>query len=134
MAKENGERMAQVNIDQAISQTIPKKPYVAPPLSLLRPAEKEVDQQEDYEAKKEAIRSVLESFGVQSEVKEIKVGPTFSLYTLRVEMPRGRSVSTLVGYENDIAMKMEEKSVRILAPSRGRTPSASRCPTSTAAS
>lgn len=120
MAKESGERMAQVNIDQAISQTIPKKPYVAPPLSLLRPAEKEVDQQEDYEAKKEAIRSVLESFGVQSEVKEIKVGPTFSLYTLRVEMPRGRSVSTLVGYENDIAMKMEEKSVRILAPIPGQ--------------
>ncbi len=76
VAKESGERMAQVNIDQAISQATPKKPYVAPPLSLLRPAEKAVDQQEDYEAKKEAIRSVLESFGVQSEVKEIKVRTT----------------------------------------------------------
>ena len=118
--KEKGERMTQVSIDQAISQATPKRPYVAPPLDLLLPAEREVDQDEDYEKKKAAICDKLRFFGVESEVTEIKVGPTFSLYTLHVEMPRGKSVNSLIAYEKDIAMAMEEKSVRILAPIPGQ--------------
>ena len=119
VAKESGERMTQVNIDQAISQATPRKPYVAPPLDLLLPPEKEVDQNEDYDKKKAAICEKLAFFGVGAEVTEIKVGPTFSLYTLRVDMPKGRSVSSLVAYENDLAMHMEEKSVRVIAPIPG---------------
>lgn len=119
VAKEKGERMTQVNIDQAISQVTPKKPYVAPPVSLLLPPEKEVEQDEDYEKKKTAICNALEFFGVGAEVTEIKVGPTFSLYTCRVDMPKGKSVNTLQNYESDLAMKMEEKSVHILAPIPG---------------
>ena len=121
MAKEGGDsRMTQVNMDQAISQVTPRKPYIAPPMKLLMPPEPEVSQDEDYEYKKQVIVETLRFFGVESEVVEIKVGPTFSLYTLHVEMPRGKSVSSLENYENDIAMKMEEESVRILAPIPGR--------------
>ena len=120
VAKESGERMTQVSIDQAISRVTPRKPYVPPSVKLLLPPEKEVDQNEDYEKKKEAICEALAFFGVGAEVTEIKVGPTFSLYTLRVEMPKGKSVSSLVSYENDIAMRMEEKSVRIIAPIPGK--------------
>ena len=39
---------------------------------------------------------------------------------MTVKMPKGRSVSTLTSYENDIAMRMEEESVRILAPIPGQ--------------
>ena len=120
VAKEKGERMTQVNIDQAISQATPKRPYSAPSIDLLLPVEKEVDQQEDYERKKAAICDKLSFFGVESRVVGIKVGPTFSLYTLQVEMPRGKSVSSLTTYEKDIAMAMEEQSVRILAPIPGQ--------------
>lgn len=121
MAKEGGgERMTQVNIDQAISQVTPRKPYIAPPMKLLIPPEPEISQNEDYEYKKQVICDTLRFFGVESEVVEIKVGPTFSLYTLHVEMPKGKSVSSLENYENDIAMKMEEESVRILAPIPGK--------------
>lgn len=121
MAKESGtERMTQVNMDQAISKVTPRKPYIAPPMKLLIPPEPEVAQNEDYEYKKQVICDTLRFFGVESEVVEIKVGPTFSLYTLHVEMPKGKSVSSLENYENDIAMKMEEESVRILAPIPGK--------------
>ena len=34
-------------------------------------------------------------------------------------MPKGKSVNTLQNYESDLAMKMEEKSVHILAPIPG---------------
>lgn len=121
MAKESGgERMTQVNMDQAISKVTPRKPYIAPPMKLLIPPEPEIAQNEDYEYKKQVICDTLRFFGVESEVVEIKVGPTFSLYTLHVEMPKGKSVSSLENYENDIAMKMEEESVRILAPIPGK--------------
>ena len=35
-------------------------------------------------------------------------------------MPRGKSVSSIVSYENDIAMRMEEESVRVIAPIPGK--------------
>ena len=114
------ERVTQVTIDQSIYQATPRKPYVAPPMSLLNPPEAEVEQGVDQEAKKQAIIDTLRSFGVESEFMGVKTGPSFSLYTLQVQMPRGRSVSTLTAYENDLAMRMEEESVRILAPIPGQ--------------
>ena len=114
------ERVAQVTIDQSIYQATPRKPYVAPPMSLLKPQEPEIDQGVDQEAKEQAIIETLEFFGIGAKVIDVKTGPTFSLYTLSVTMPKGRSVSTLTSYENDIAMRMEEESVRILAPIPGQ--------------
>ena len=114
------ERVAQVTIDQSIYQATPKRPYVAPPMSLLKPPAPEEDQNEDYEAKKEALIDTLNFFGIEAEVTKIEVGPTFSLYTLSVHMPKGRSVTTLTSYEDDIAMRMEEESVRVIAPIPGK--------------
>lgn len=116
----SGERMTQVNIDQAISQVTPRKPYIAPPMKLLIPPEPAVSQEEDYEYKKRVLCETLRFFDVQAEVADIQVGPTFSLYTLHVEMPKGRTIGSLISLENDIAMKMEEESVRILAPIPGK--------------
>ncbi len=114
------ERLTQATIEQSIYQATPKKPYVAPPFSLLLPPDPDVDQDEDYEAKKQALIETLAFFDVAAEVTNIQVGPTFSLYTLSVVMPKGRTIATLVNYENDIAMKMEQESVRILAPIPGK--------------
>lgn len=57
--KKNDARLTQVNMDQAISQASPKRPYVAPPISLLNPPAPEIDQNEDYEQKKEQIINTL---------------------------------------------------------------------------
>ena len=114
------ERITQVNIDQAISQVSPKSPYVAPPLSLLNAPEPEISQNEDYEYKKRVLVDTLAFFDIGAEVTDIMVGPTFSLYTLKIEMPRGKTIGSIVNLENDIAMKMEEESVRILAPIPGK--------------
>ena len=114
------ERVAQVTIDQSIYQATPRKPYVAPPISLLKPPQPAIDQDVDIDTKKQAIIDTLRFFGVESEFMGVKTGPTFSLYTLQVQMPRGKSVSTLTTYENDLAMRMEEESVRILAPIPGQ--------------
>ncbi len=111
--KGNKERVSQMNIEQAIAQATPKRPYVAPPASLLEPPAPQVEQNEDYDKKKEAIVSTLDFFGIKGEVVGIMVGPTFSMYKLKVEMPRGRTINYIFTLENDIAMKMEVSSVRI---------------------
>lgn len=113
------ERLSQVNIEQAIEQATPARPYTAPPISLLRPPAPEVDQNEDYDLKKEQIVKTLAFFSITAEVIDILVGPTFTMYKLRVEMPRGRTINYISSLENDIAMKMEADSVRIIAPIPG---------------
>lgn len=117
--KGEGERLTQVNMEQAISQATPKRPYVAPPLNLLNPPAPEIDQNEDYEQKKEQIINTLAFFNITGEVINILVGPTFTMYKLRVEMPRGRTIGYISSLESDIAMKMEAGSVRIIAPIPG---------------
>lgn len=114
------ERVTQVNIDQAISQATQKRPYAAPPISLLKPADPPIMEDEDLEYKKHVLVETLAFFDVYAEVTDIMRGPTFSLYTLKVEMPKGRTIGSIVNLENDIAMKMEEESVRILAPIPGK--------------
>lgn len=118
-AEEKG-RVSQVTMEQAISQVTPKRPYAAPPMNLLDPPVPEVSQNEDYETKKAALIRTLGSFGITAEVISIKVGPTFSMYTLKVEMPRGKTINFISSLENDVAMQMEEESVRIIAPIPGK--------------
>ncbi len=113
------ERLSQVNIEQAIEQVTPPRPYTAPPVSLLNPPAPEVDQCEDYELKKEQIVKTLAFFSIATEVIDILVGPTFTMYKLRVEMPRGRTINYISSLEKDIAMNMESDSVRIIAPIPG---------------
>ncbi len=117
--KTGAPNMAQVTVEEAIEKTKPRRPYCAPPVSLLEPPAPEVDQNEDYELKKDRILRTLASFNITGEVIEIKVGPTFTMYKLRVEMPRGRTINYISSLENDIAMKIEAESVRIIAPIPG---------------
>lgn len=117
--KTDKERLTQVNMEQAIAQATPKRPYVAPPVSLLVPPAPEVDQNEDYEQKKEQIIKTLNFFSISGDVIDILVGPTFTMYKLRVEMPKGRTIGYISSLESDIAMKMEAGSVRIIAPIPG---------------
>jgi len=113
-------RVSQVSIEQIEAQMRPKSPYSPPPLNLLNPPAPDVDQNEDYEEKKEKIINTLEFFKISGEVIEIKVGPTFTMYKLKVEMPRGRTINYISTLENDIAMRMQVGSVRIIAPIPGQ--------------
>ena len=64
--------------------------------------------------------TTLSSFNIQAEVTDVVCGPTFSLYILKVTMPKGKTINWISVLDHDIAMKMEEVSVRILAPIPGK--------------
>ncbi len=114
----------QMRIEQAIEEASrpapkPKRPYSYPPLDLLTPPAPAVEQNEDYEVKKEKLLDTLKLFNIGGEVIDIIVGPAFTMYKLRVEMPRGKTINYFASLENDIAMKMEVDSVTIVAPIPG---------------
>ena len=116
-------RLSQVNMDQAIEQAEeqekPHRPYVFPPLDLLNAPVPEMDQNEDYEGNKARIIETLEFFSIKAEVIDIMVGPTFTMYKLTVEMPKGKSVGYIMSAEKDLTMKLRAGSVRIIAPIPG---------------
>lgn len=113
------ERTYQLSMDQAIEEAEYEekkkniRPYVFPPLDLLNPPAPEIAAVDDFDAKKQAIKDAFEFFGIQCEPGEHLVGPTFTLYKAAVMMPRGKQMSSIFSYEQDIAMKMRVQSVRI---------------------
>lgn len=121
---EEGPHVHQPTLEQVIIQAEtpvkPKRPYVAPPLSLLNPPTEKLAPDDDIEEKKERLISTLEDFDISGEVESVDVGPTFTMYRVKVTLKKGTSVGTILKYSKDIAMKMEVESVRILAPIPGK--------------
>lgn len=108
----------QVSIEQV--KPVKRKPYVRPPMSLLKPPEPIKDQGEDTEAISQAIVETLDFFSFKAQVIDIKTGPTFTLYTCTVQLPKGKSITSIQGFKDDLAMRLEKESVRILAPIPGK--------------
>ena len=107
----------------SMEQVPPKKvlrPYKKPPVTLLDPPKPIEDQGEDTAALIQVIEDKFAFFGIKCKVIDTTTGPTFTLYTCNVDMPKGRTVSTIQSYETDLAMVMEKESVRILAPIPGK--------------
>jgi len=115
----SSQRIVQTTIEEAIEQTIERKPYVAPTIDLLNPPAPAVEQNEDYEAKSQRIVNVLSEFSVIGEVINYQVGPTFTMYKVSVQLPKGKSISFISGLEKDFQMRLPSSSVRIIAPIPG---------------
>ena len=64
------------------------------------------------------IVNAFSRFGIDSEIKEIHHGPSFTLYELSLE---GRKrVSSIVSLSDNLAMALEVENVRIIAPIPGK--------------
>lgn len=98
----------------------PKYPdWQLPPLDLLDPAQKVKVKQDDVEANKTIIKQTLQSFGIESEVMEVRVGPSVTQYALDIAL--GTKVSKISNLKNDLALALATaaNSVRIEAPIPG---------------
>ena len=70
------------------------------------------------EASRERLQQTLDSFSVAGHVENIVVGPRVTRF--EVQLDEGVAVSKVTAISNNIAMKMQAESVRILAPIPGR--------------
>lgn len=96
------------------------KGYKLPPLSLLTAAKK-IDQsslKQDLRRQAEVLEETLHSFGIEAKVGQINCGPTITSFEVHPAI--GVKVQKILTLENDIALNMEAKSIRIIAPIPGK--------------
>lgn len=94
--------------------------YLLPPPSLLSNPKK-VDQnllKKDLRRQAEVLEETLLSFGIEAKVGQINCGPTISSFEVHPAI--GVKVQKIKTLENDIALNMEAKSLRIIAPIPGK--------------
>ncbi len=93
--------------------------WVLPPISLLNPSKHYVTDKELHKKKAIIIEKTLQSFGIQSKVAEISVGPRVVQYALSITV--GTKVARVKSLENDLALALAAPSgtIRIEAPIAG---------------
>lgn len=94
--------------------------YILPPDALLTNPKK-VDQnllKKDLKKQAEVLEETLLSFGIEAKVGQINCGPTISSFEVHPAI--GVKVQKIKALENDIALNMEAKSIRIIAPIPGK--------------
>ncbi len=97
----------------------PPKPYVMPPLKLLKAGENK-RRSSDRELRETArkLETTLQNFGVGVTVTNISCGPTVTRYELQPE--QGVRVSKIVGLSDDIKLNLAAADIRIEAPIPGK--------------
>ncbi|NDD98662.1 DNA translocase FtsK, partial [bacterium] len=94
--------------------------YELPPISLLTDAKK-VDQpllKKDLERQARILEETLLSFGIEGKVGEINCGPTITSFEVHPAI--GVKVQKIKALEDDIALNLQAKSIRIIAPIPGK--------------
>lgn len=94
--------------------------YKVPSTAMLTPP-KRVDQsslKKDLRRQAEVLEETLLSFGIEAKVGQINCGPTITSFEVHPAI--GVKVQKIKALESDIALNMEAKSIRILAPIPGK--------------
>lgn len=94
--------------------------YSLPTGSLLT-TPKKVDHaalKHDLRRQAEVLEETLQSFGIEAKVGQINCGPTINSFEVHPSI--GVKVQKIKALENDIALNMEAKSIRIIAPIPGK--------------
>lgn len=94
--------------------------YKLPSISLLTHPKK-VDQtslKKDLKRQAEVLEETLLSFGIEAKVGQINCGPTITSFEVHPAI--GVKVQKIKALEDDIALNMEAKSIRIIAPIPGK--------------
>ena len=94
--------------------------YQLPSIELLQ-APRKVDVSElkkELKAKADLLEETLLSFGIEAKVGQIHCGPTITMFEVHPAV--GVKVGKIKTLEHDIALNMEAKSIRIIAPIPGK--------------
>lgn len=94
--------------------------YKLPSPALLT-SPKKVDQQsikKDLRRQAEVLEETLMSFGIEAKVGQINCGPTITSFEVHPSI--GVKVQKIKTLEDDIALNMEAKAIRIIAPIPGK--------------
>lgn len=109
------------NLNIPSTTTIKSNPgYKLPGTTLLTSAKK-IDKptlKRDLRKQAEILEETLASFGIEAKVGEINCGPTITSFEVHPAI--GVKVQKIKALENDIALNLQAKSIRIIAPIPGK--------------
>jgi len=94
--------------------------YPLPSIDLLHESKK-IDLsnlKKELKEKADLLEETLMSFGIEAKVGQIHCGPTVTLFEVHPAV--GVKIGKIKTLENDIALNMEAKSIRIIAPIPGK--------------
>lgn len=96
------------------------KDFDLPSLNLLTNAKKfdQTNLKKNLKKQAEVLEETLQSFGIEAKVGQINCGPTITSFEVHPAI--GVKVQKIRTLENDIALNMEAKSIRIIAPIPGK--------------
>ena len=95
--------------------------YHLPSPNLLSSPAQKIDQptlKKDLRRQSEILEETLKSFSIEAKVGEIHSGPTITSFEVHPSI--GVKVQKIKALENDIALNMQAKSIRIVAPIPGK--------------
>ena len=115
------EPVKETHVEEEILKT-PKRRlnsnYVPPPLSFLE-KDKGKPNVGDMKSNMNIIQRTLLTFGISVEMDEVTVGPTVTRYALKPA--QGVKLSRIVGLQNELALTLSAKTIRIEAPIPGKS-------------
>ena len=92
--------------------------YIPPPLTLLE-KDRGTANTGDMKGNMNIIQRTLLTFGVSVEMDEVTIGPTVTRYALKPA--QGVKLSRIVGLQNELALALSAKTIRIEAPIPGKS-------------
>ena len=117
--EENSKNKETDEIEQAVGKVRKfSADYIPPPLSLLE-KDKGKPNVGDMKGNMNIIQRTLLTFGVSVEMDEVTVGPTVTRYALKPA--QGVKLSRIVGLQNELALALSAKTIRIEAPIPGKS-------------
>ena len=108
----------ELDYDDLVRDSISR--YKFPSIDLLNnpPADRVTITREELKANARLLESKLMDYGVKARVIRVTAGPVITLYEL--QPATGVKISAIVNLENDLALAMEARGIRIIAPIPGK--------------
>jgi len=108
----------QLDYDDLVKESISR--FEFPSIDLLNspPKDRPRISKDELKANAALLEAKLGDYGVKARVVRVTAGPVITLYEL--EPAPGVKVSSIVSLENDLALAMEARGIRIIAPIPGK--------------
>ena len=108
----------QLDYDDLVKESIAR--FKFPSIELLNnpPADRKIISKDELKSNAELLEYKLLDYGVKAKVVRVTAGPVITLYEL--QPAPGVKVNSIVNLENDLALAMEARGIRIIAPIPGK--------------
>lgn len=119
--EEEKDESIEQTIQQSVEQNVENQDYRLPPMNLLN-VPPEHDQSSEYsiiQANAKKLEQTLLSFGVKAKVVQVHLGPAVTKYEVMPDV--GVKVSRIVNLQDDLALALAAKDIRMEAPIPGKS-------------